>query len=94
MGVHESNRGLCEALEDFYECCLLEIGQKDGGVYRPSGIAWGHRLSEKEPLDNIQEQQAFQRGVSRRTQRVLEYEPGCARIWQMLMDRACLEPDG
>lgn len=93
MGVHESNRGLCEALEDFYEHCLREIRNTEDGSIQGSLVVWGHELGAANGQVEECDQQNIQRGISKRTQRTLKYEPGCARIWQMLIDRGCLQRD-
>jgi hypothetical protein len=92
MGVHESNRGLCEALEEFYEHCLRKTRACSEAKGPQTFRAWGHELSATPGTDGEVALPVPRHGVSKTTQRQLSYEPLCDRVWFMLLNRECLKP--
>ena len=100
MGVHESNRGLCEALRDAYVKCCERAGVTASGAARVTGdsggsvparrpnLFWDQRVDDDD--DAIPPNgDALTERVCRDNGSVLLYRASCARFWTLMERRGC-----
>ncbi|KAK4537007.1 hypothetical protein CDCA_CDCA10G3032 [Cyanidium caldarium] len=104
MGVHESNRGLCEALRDAYvKCCeragvstsgaAIATGDSGGSVAaRRPNLFWDRRVDDDDDGDGDDippNGDALMERVCRDNGSVLLYHASCARFWTLMERRGC-----